>query len=76
MEANLAYAHSLEAPQGYLDRKKSFLSGDFEASELINEELPVSMSVYYGEVRDNDDLVWDRLLISKRLLEARGRNCV
>ena len=36
---------------GDLDRKKSFLSGDIAASDLINAELPDSMSLYYGKVR-------------------------
>ena len=56
---------------------KSFLSGDVEASELINEELSVSMSFYYAKVRDSDDLDWGRLLVSKRLLEeSESQLCI
>ena len=47
----------------------SSLSGDFEASELIKEELSGSKSFYYEKVRDSDDLDGGRLHIPKRLLE-------
>ena len=47
----------------------SFLSDDFEVSELINDELSDSMSFCCGEVRDNDDVAWGGILISERPVE-------
>ena len=47
MAEQLLYALPLDAPQEDLYRNKSCLSGDFEASELINEEMSGSMSFYY-----------------------------
>ena len=37
----------------------------------MNEEFPDPMPFYYGKVADNDDLAWERLLISKLLLWGR-----
>ena len=55
-----------------MDRNKSFLSVDFDASELINEELADPISFYYEKVSDSDDLDSEWLLSPKRLLEGRG----
>ena len=46
---------SLVAHKGDLDRKKSFLSGVVEASDLINGESPGPMSFYYEKVRDDGE---------------------
>ena len=72
MADKLVYAHSLKSSQEGFDRNKSFLSGDFDASELINEELSDSMSFYYGEFSDNGDLACERPLISKLRLGGRA----
>ena len=42
----LLYAFTMGSSGGYLDREKSFLSGNIEASDLINEEFPGTMSFY------------------------------
>ena len=39
------YAFHLEAPQEYLDRKKTLLADDTDSPDLINEELSDSMSL-------------------------------
>ena len=57
MEENLLYMPQLVVHRGDLDIEKSCLSGDLEASELINGELSDPMSSYYGKVRGNDKLV-------------------
>ena len=42
---NLLYSDTLEVRRGDLDRKNSFMAGDLEASELINEGLSDSISL-------------------------------
>ena len=48
MGDRLLYAFPSGAPQGDLDRKKSFLSDKTELYDLINEEFPDSMSFLWG----------------------------
>ena len=71
IKGQLLYALPPEASQGDFDRDKSSLSGDFEASGLINGELSGPMSFYRNKFRGSYDLAWDRLLLPKRLLEER-----
>ena len=53
-------------PEEDLYRSKSFLDGDhLEASGLINEDLPDSMSFDYEKVRGCDNLDWGSLLLRK-----------
>ena len=61
------YAIPLDLSQEDLDIDKSFLSGDFEESELINEDLYDSMSFYYGEVRAVKTCLAKCFLYPKRL---------
>ena len=65
------YASPPEVHRGNLDIAMSFLSGDLEASELINEELSDSTAHYYGKVRGDDELVWRRFLESTSVLWER-----
>ena len=50
------YAPHSGAHQEDLDMGGSFLSGDFEASGLIKEELPDETPFYYVKARDIDEL--------------------
>ena len=47
MKDQRLYAPPSEVSQEDSDSNKSFLSGDFETSQLIIEELPDAMSFYY-----------------------------
>ena len=60
------YAHSADVSEGDLYRRKSCApDDDLVKSELINEELPDSMSLYYEKVRDIDNLDFGHLLQSE-----------
>ena len=72
MKDRALYALPPMAPHGDLDRKKSSMPDDIEASELINEEFPDPLSFCYGEVRGSDELVWERFLEFKALLGEKG----
>ena len=58
----LRYALPLGAHREDLYRNMSSLSGDFDASVLINEELSGAMSFYYEKARGIDDLACGRPL--------------
>ena len=59
------------APRGYLNRRKSLISDDTELQDLINEEFPGPMSLYYDDVRSKDDRI--RWAILESVDNYRGR---
>ena len=76
MADQLLCALPLEASRGDSDKDKTFTSGDFVVSGLINGDLYDSMSFLLWKGRDIDALEWGRLLISKLLLGVARKNCV
>ena len=68
----LLYAFTLEAPDGDLDRKKSSLSEEeTDLSELSNEELSDSLSLYYENVRYTGESIWGEIIDLIAISEER-----
>ena len=52
------YEFPSDAPQVDLDRRQPFLPDNTDRYDLINEELPESISFYCGNVISTDERVW------------------